>query len=89
MTVRIDLSPAIKSSRHPLDEVCIKTIHTLAIDGIHAANSGHPVTPMAMAPVGYYLCQYVMRFDRRTRSGPTVSVLCCRPVTRRCCSTRF
>ena len=42
MTVPIDKSPAIKSSRHPLDEVCINTIRTLAIDAIQAANSGHP-----------------------------------------------
>src|SRR5262245_438398 len=53
MTIRIDKSPAIKFQRHPLDEVCINTIRTLAIDAIQAANSGHPGTPMAMAPVGY------------------------------------
>ena len=63
MTVRVDKSPAIKSRRHPLDELCINTIRTLAIDAIQAANSGHPGTPMAMAPVGYYLWQYVLRFD--------------------------
>jgi transketolase len=63
MTVPIDKSPAIKSRRHPLDEVCINTILTLVIDAIQAANSGHPGTPMAMAPVGYYLWQYVLRFD--------------------------
>jgi len=57
MTVRIDKSPSIKSQRHPLDELCINTIRTLAIDAIQAANSGHPGTPMAMAPVGYYLWQ--------------------------------
>ena len=63
MTVPIDKSPAIKSQRHPLDGLCINTIRTLAIDAIQAANSGHPGTPMAMAPVGYYLWQYVLRFD--------------------------
>ena len=63
MTIPIDKSPAIKFQRNPLDEVCINTIRTLAIDAIQAANSGHPGTPMAMAPVGYYLWQYVLRFD--------------------------
>ena len=63
MTIPVDKSPAIKSRRHPLDEVCTNTIRTLAIDAIQAANSGHPGTPMAMAPVGYYLWQYVLRFD--------------------------
>jgi len=63
MTIPIDGSPSIKFQRHPLDEVCINTIRTLAIDAIQAAYSGHPGTPMAMAPVGYYLWQYVLRFD--------------------------
>jgi transketolase len=63
MTVTIDKSPNIKSPRHPLDGVSINTIRTLAIDAVQAANSGHPGTPMAMAPVGYYLWQYVLRFD--------------------------
>jgi transketolase len=63
MTVRVDKSPSIKSQRHPLDELCINTIRTLAIDAIQVANSGHPGTPMAMAPVGYYLWQYLLRFD--------------------------
>jgi transketolase len=63
MTVPIDMSPSIKSRRHPLDEPCINTIRTLAMDAIQAANSGHPGTPMAMAPVGYYLWQYVLCFD--------------------------
>jgi len=61
--VPVDKNPTIKSCRHPLDEVCINTIRTLAIDAIQAANSGHPGTPMAMAPVAYYLWQYVLRFD--------------------------
>jgi transketolase len=47
----------------PHDELCINTIRTLSIDAIQAANSGHPGTPMAMAPVAYYLWQYVLRFD--------------------------
>jgi Uncharacterized protein conserved in bacteria (DUF2090)/Transketolase, thiamine diphosphate binding domain len=55
MTLRIDNSPTIKSRRHPFDQICINTIRTLAIDAIQAANSAHPGTPMAMAPVGYYL----------------------------------
>jgi transketolase len=63
MTIPVDKSPAIKSVRHPLDELCTNTIRTLAIDAVQAANSGHPGTPMAMAPVGYYLWQYLLRFD--------------------------
>src|SRR5213593_5045656 len=46
-----------------LDRLCIDTIRTLAIDAVQAANSGHPGTPMAMAPVAYTLWQEFLRFD--------------------------
>jgi transketolase len=63
MTVAVDQSPAIKSLRNPLDATCINTIRTLSMDAVQAANSGHPGTPMALAPVVYYLWQYILRFD--------------------------
>lgn len=43
-----------------LDELCINTIRTLAMDGVQKANSGHPGTPMALAPVAYVLYTRVM-----------------------------
>jgi transketolase len=46
-----------------LDQLCINTIRTLSIDAIEKANSGHPGTPMAMAPVAYALWQRHLRFD--------------------------
>ncbi len=46
-----------------LDQLCINTIRTLAIDAVQQANSGHPGTPMAMAPVAYCLWQRFLRFD--------------------------
>jgi len=46
-----------------LDELAINTIRTLSIDAIQAARSGHPGTPMAMAPVAYELWQRFLRFD--------------------------
>ena len=46
-----------------LDQLAINTIRTLSIDAIQAANSGHPGTPMAMAPVAYELWQRFLRFD--------------------------
>src|SRR6476661_1512608 len=46
-----------------IDTLCINTIRTLAIDAIEKANSGHPGTPMAMAPVAYVLWQRFLRFD--------------------------
>ena len=46
-----------------LDALSVNTIRTLAMDAVQAANSGHPGTPMAMAPVGYTLWQRFLRFD--------------------------
>jgi transketolase len=46
-----------------LDTVCVNTIRTLSIDAIQKANSGHPGTVMAMAPVAYTLWQRFLRFD--------------------------
>ena len=46
-----------------LDELCINTIRTLAMDAVQQANSGHPGTPMALAPVVYCLWQRFLRFD--------------------------
>ena len=46
-----------------LDLLCINTIRTLAIDAIQKAKSGHPGTPMGMAPVAYDLWQKRLKFD--------------------------
>jgi transketolase len=45
------------------DQLCINTIRTLAMDAVQQANSGHPGTPMGMAPVIYCLWQHFLRFD--------------------------
>jgi transketolase len=49
--------------RTDIDQLCIDTIRTLSIDAIQKANSGHPGTPMALAPVAYVLWQRFLRFD--------------------------
>src|SRR6201990_69702 len=46
-----------------LDDLSINTIRTLSIDAVQAAKSGHPGTPMALAPLVYTLWNRVMRFD--------------------------
>ena len=46
-----------------LDQLAIDTIRTLSIDAVQAAHSGHPGTPMALAPFVYTLWNRVMRFD--------------------------
>src|SRR5260370_32829906 len=45
------------------DQLCINTIRTLAMDAVQQANSGHPGTPMALAPMVYTLWQRFLRFD--------------------------
>jgi len=56
------VTPDAKSAAD-LDQLAINTIRTLSIDAIQAARSGHPGTPMAMAPVAYELWQRFLRFD--------------------------
>src|SRR5215467_9335778 len=57
------VAPSIASVAQDLDQLCVNTIRTLSMDGVQAANSGHPGTPMAMAPVAYCLWQNFLRFD--------------------------
>jgi transketolase len=46
-----------------IDELAINTIRTLSMDAVQRANSGHPGTPMSMAPVAYELWQNHLRYD--------------------------
>jgi len=46
-----------------LELLSINTIRTLSMDAVQAADSGHPGTPMAMAPVAYCIWQRFLRFD--------------------------
>ena len=48
---------------HTAEQLCINTIRTLAMDAVQQANSGHPGTPMALAPLVYTLWQGFLRFD--------------------------
>jgi len=53
--------PALE--REPIDKLATDTIRTLCMDAVQAANSGHPGTPMALAPVIYTVWQKFLRFD--------------------------
>jgi len=46
-----------------LEKLCINTIRTLAMDGVQQANSGHPGTPMALAPLAYLLYTRHMHYN--------------------------
>jgi transketolase len=51
--------------RMSIDELCINTIRTLAMDAVQEANSGHPGTPMALAPLAFALWTRVLRYNPR------------------------
>jgi len=53
-----------------LDELCINTIRTLAMDAVQQANSGHPGTPMALAPTAYVLFDRYLRYNPRNPQWP-------------------
>ncbi len=53
-----------------IDLLCINTMRTLAMDAVQKANSGHPGTPMALAPVAYTLWQNYLNFDPADANWP-------------------
>lgn len=53
----------MSDSTNALAQLAINTIRTLSMDGVQQANSGHPGTPMALAPVAYALWNHLLRFD--------------------------
>jgi anti-anti-sigma regulatory factor len=61
MTVTTGMT--VSSEKSPIERLAVNTIRTLAMDAVQAANSGHPGTPMALAPVAYTLWQRFLRFD--------------------------
>src|SRR5438093_255390 len=51
------------ATRVDLDQLCINTVRTLAMDAVQQADSGHPGTPMALAPLAYVLWQRHLRYN--------------------------
>src|ERR1700686_2885355 len=56
-------SASLQNTPTQMEMLCINTIRTLSMDAVQAANSGHPGTPMAMAPLAYCLWQEFLRYD--------------------------
>lgn len=54
-----------------IEQLAINTIRTLSMDAVQQANSGHPGTPMALAPVAYALWSNTLRFDPTCPNWPT------------------
>ena len=62
-----------KVRAHPpgdLDQLCINTIRTLAMDAVQQANSGHPGTPMGLAPLAYLLWTRYLRHNPNDPAWP-------------------
>ena len=60
----------MSTSSPDLSQLSINTIRTLSMDGVQAANSGHPGTPMALAPVAYTIWNHALKFDPADPSWP-------------------
>ncbi len=58
------------SEQAQIEQQCINTIRTLSMDAVQAANSGHPGTPMAMAPVIYSLWNDFLQFNPEDPTWP-------------------
>ena len=53
-----------------LEQLIINTVRTLSMDAVQKANSGHPGTPMSMAPVAYTIWDKFMRFNPKNPDWP-------------------
>ena len=56
-------SPSISSASSSLDQLCINAVRVLAMDAVQKADSGHPGTPMALAPLAYVLFTRHLRYN--------------------------
>jgi transketolase len=61
---------AVATGSKALDELCINTVRVLAMEAVQRANSGHPGTPMALAPIGYVLWTGHLRHNPADPSWP-------------------
>jgi transketolase len=63
-SVKAAAAMPLDTPRQPIDQLTINTIRTLSMDAVQKANSGHPGTPMALAPLAYTI------FDRFLKHNP-------------------
>jgi transketolase len=56
---------ADSKAQQQLEQLCINTVRTLSMDAVQKANSGHPGTPMALAPLAFVLWDRFLRFNPR------------------------
>ena len=61
---------ATETRRPELEELCVDTIRTLSMDAVERAKSGHPGTPMALAPLAHVLFTRIMHHNPRAPGWP-------------------
>jgi len=62
--------PADSASSQQIDLLTVNTIRTLSMDAVQKADSGHPGTPMALAPLGYVLWDRILRHNPKNPHWP-------------------
>jgi transketolase len=70
MTDSAQDAAALSGSPVSIEQLTIDTIRTLTLDAVEAAASGHPGTPLGMAPVGYTLWSRFLRYDPQRPDWP-------------------
>jgi transketolase len=61
---------SVETDRSAVDKLAVDTIRTLSMDAVQKANSGHPGTPMALAPIAYVLYTRVMNHSPQEPDWP-------------------
>jgi transketolase len=61
---------AVGAKTQDLEQLCINTVRVLSADAVEKANSGHPGTPMAIAPMGHVLWSEIMRYNPANPDWP-------------------
>ncbi|HET6252657.1 MAG TPA: transketolase [Puia sp.] len=69
-TTSIPQPDAIGASQKDLEQLCINTVRVLSADAVEKANSGHPGTPMGIAPMGHVLWSDIMRYNPKDPHWP-------------------
>src|SRR5687767_3245195 len=65
-----DIAPPPTSTSAALEQLAINAVRVLSMDAVQKADSGHPGTPMALAPLAYSLWTRHMRYDPRDPAWP-------------------
>jgi len=69
-TTSIPQPDTVGAQSKDLEQLCINTVRVLSVDAVEKANSGHPGTPMGIAPMGHILWSEIMRYNPANPDWP-------------------